>query len=350
MTGLKWTWSFIFSQTLKDRLPRCLATSVSAPESSCGSDSEQLFCLSAKESASSFRVKFTAECLQAARTEAVVAAQRHRISEIDDSLSSDLTRHEKHPHDHLHQHPEQDGVVARPANLDETWSNTDVRRNVEHQEYTDCLWAGHDDSNLSGQNMQLTPSWTRVQDKSSIKAGPLTGVHSIGGHSFPFSDAGHFLTEVDVSELAAAVGEEGQLVVVEVLEVQFLVFVAGACEGDHPAGGTFLQARQKQEALTELPHRAQVGQIQLHVEDVKAVTIKLDLPSSQPCPAEGTIEGFLWFLHIGSPSPPGSGGLLRPSTLGNITLLNQLSRKYLLKSVCGPQRSQEAEGLLPFQL
>ncbi|KAF3851406.1 hypothetical protein F7725_013178 [Dissostichus mawsoni] len=70
--------------------------------------------------------------------------------------------------------------------------------------------------------MQLTPSWTRVQDKSSIKAGPLTGVHSIGGHSFPFSDAGHFLTEVDVSELAAAVGEEGQLVVVEVLEVQFL--------------------------------------------------------------------------------------------------------------------------------
>ncbi|KAF3840672.1 hypothetical protein F7725_006534 [Dissostichus mawsoni] len=59
MTGLKWTWSFIFSQTLKDRLPRCLATSVSAPESSCGSD------------------KF----LQAARTEAVAAAQRHRISE-----------------------------------------------------------------------------------------------------------------------------------------------------------------------------------------------------------------------------------------------------------------------------
>lgn len=85
-----------------------------------------------------------------------------------------------------------------------------------------------------------------MQDKSSIKTGPLTGVHSIGGHSFPFSDAGHFLTEVDVSQLAAAVGEEGQLVVVEVLEVQFLVFVAGACEGDHPAGGTFLQARQKQ--------------------------------------------------------------------------------------------------------
>ncbi|TNN46846.1 hypothetical protein EYF80_042945 [Liparis tanakae] len=38
MTGLKWTWPFIFSQTLKDRLPRCLATSTSAPETSCGSD------------------------------------------------------------------------------------------------------------------------------------------------------------------------------------------------------------------------------------------------------------------------------------------------------------------------
>lgn len=71
-------------------------------------------------------------------------------------------------------------------------------------------------------------------------------MHSIGGHSFPFGDAGQFLTEVDVGQLAAAVGEEGQQVVVEVLEVQFLVLVGGACEGDHPAGGTLLQARQKQ--------------------------------------------------------------------------------------------------------
>lgn len=71
-------------------------------------------------------------------------------------------------------------------------------------------------------------------------------MHSVGRHSFPFSDAGQFLTEVDVGQLAAAVGEEGQQVVVEVLEVQFLVFVAGACKGHHPAGGTFLQPRQKQ--------------------------------------------------------------------------------------------------------
>lgn len=35
-----------------------------------------------------------------------------------------------------------------------------------------------------------------------------------------------------------------------------------------------------QEALTEIPHRAQVGQVQLHVEDVKAVTLQLDLPHS----------------------------------------------------------------------
>lgn len=48
---------------------------------------------------------------------------------------------------------------------------------------------------------------------------PLTRVHSIGSYSFPFSDAGQFLTEVDVGQLAATVGEEGQQVVVEVLEV-----------------------------------------------------------------------------------------------------------------------------------
>lgn len=81
---------------------------------------------------------------------------------------------------------------------------------------------------------------------SAHVAAPLTRVHGVGGHSFPFSDAGHFLTEVDVSQLAAAVGEEGQQVVVEVLEVELLVFVGGAREGDHPAGGAFLQPGQKQ--------------------------------------------------------------------------------------------------------
>lgn len=51
-------------------------------------------------------------------------------------------------------------------------------------------------------------------------------MNSIGGHSFPFCDAGQFLAEVDVGQLAAAVGEEGQQIVVEILEVQFLVFVS----------------------------------------------------------------------------------------------------------------------------
>lgn len=35
-----------------------------------------------------------------------------------------------------------------------------------------------------------------------------------------------------------------------------------------------------EEALTEFPYRAQVGQIQLHVQDVKVVTLELDLPHS----------------------------------------------------------------------
>lgn len=92
-----------------------------------------------------------------------------------------------------------------------------------------------------------------------------TRVHSIGGHSLPFGDAGQFLTEVDVGQFAAAVGEEGQQVVVEVLEVQFLVFVCGACEGDHPAGGALLQARQKQICQEEV---TQVVDAKTHAETV----------------------------------------------------------------------------------
>lgn len=74
----------------------------------------------------------------------------------------------------------------------------------------------------------------------------LTRVHSIGGHPFPFGNAGQFLTEVNVGQLAAAVREEWQQIVVEVLKVQFLVLVGGACEGDHPAWGTLFQPWQKQ--------------------------------------------------------------------------------------------------------
>lgn len=35
-----------------------------------------------------------------------------------------------------------------------------------------------------------------------------------------------------------------------------------------------------EEALTEISHRAQVGQIQLHVNNVETVTLELDLPHS----------------------------------------------------------------------
>ncbi len=90
-------------------------------------------------------------------------------------------------------------------------------------------------------------------------------MHSIRGHSFSFGDAGQFLTEVDVGQLAAAVGEEGQQVVVEVLEVQLLVFVDGACEVDHPAGCTLLQARQKQIGQKEV---TQVVDTKTHAEAV----------------------------------------------------------------------------------
>lgn len=44
-------------------------------------------------------------------------------STVDDGLRSDLTWHKKHPHDHLHQHPEQERVVDCPAALNKTCRN-----------------------------------------------------------------------------------------------------------------------------------------------------------------------------------------------------------------------------------
>lgn len=90
-------------------------------------------------------------------------------------------------------------------------------------------------------------------------------MHSVAGHSLPLSDATQLLTEVDVGQLAAAVGEEGQQVVVEVLEVEFLVLVARACERDHAAGAAFLQARQKQIGEEEV---TQVVDAEAHAEAV----------------------------------------------------------------------------------
>lgn len=93
----------------------------------------------------------------------------------------------------------------------------------------------------------------------------LTRVHRIRGHPFPFGESGQFLAKVNVGQFAAAVGEERQQIVVEVLEVQLLVFVVGACEGDHPAGGTLFQACQEQISEEEV---AQVVDSETHAESV----------------------------------------------------------------------------------
>lgn len=90
-------------------------------------------------------------------------------------------------------------------------------------------------------------------------------MHRIRGNPFPFSDSGQLLTKVNVGQLAAAVGEEGQQVVVEVLEVQLLVFIVGARESDNPAGRTLLQTRQEQVSEEEM---AQVVDSKTHAESV----------------------------------------------------------------------------------
>lgn len=53
-----------------------------------------------------------------------------RHGAVDDGLSSYLTRHGKHPHDHLHEHPEQEREVARPAALDKTLSHRRRKQKV----------------------------------------------------------------------------------------------------------------------------------------------------------------------------------------------------------------------------
>lgn len=90
-------------------------------------------------------------------------------------------------------------------------------------------------------------------------------MHCIRRHPFPLRDPGQLLTEVNVGQLAAAVGEEWQQIVVQVLEVQLLVFVVGAREGDYPAGGALLQPWQEQISKEEV---AQVVHAKTHAESV----------------------------------------------------------------------------------
>lgn len=98
-----------------------------------------------------------------------------------------------------------------------------------------------------------------------LDGGALTRVHCIGRHPLPLSDSGQLLAKVNVGQFAAAVGEERQQVVVQVLEVQLLVFVVGAREGDDPAGGALLQPRQEQVRKEEV---AQVVHAKAHAESV----------------------------------------------------------------------------------
>lgn len=90
-------------------------------------------------------------------------------------------------------------------------------------------------------------------------------MHGIRRHPFPLGDSGQLLTKVNVGQFAAAVGEERQQIVVEVLEVQLLVLVVGAREGDYPAGGALLQPGQEQISEEEV---AQVVHAKTHAESI----------------------------------------------------------------------------------
>lgn len=80
----------------------------------------------------------------------------------------------------------------------------------------------------------------------------LTRMYSVGRHSFALHDASQFLGEVDICQFAAAVGEEREQVVVKVLEVQSLVLVAGAGEGDDAARRALLKSRQQKIGQEEM--------------------------------------------------------------------------------------------------
>lgn len=49
-----------------------------------------------------------------------------RHSAVDDGLGPHLAGHEKHPHDHLHQHPEQEGEVGGPTTLNKPWRDKKI--------------------------------------------------------------------------------------------------------------------------------------------------------------------------------------------------------------------------------
>lgn len=88
-------------------------------------------------------------------------------------------------------------------------------------------------------------------------------MHSVRRDPLALRHPGQLLGEVDVGQLAAAVGEEGEQVVVQVLEVQLLVLVVFAGEGDNPARGGLFQAAQQQVSEKEV---TQVVHTETHAE------------------------------------------------------------------------------------
>lgn len=89
-------------------------------------------------------------------------------------------------------------------------------------------------------------------------------MHRKGRHSFALRDASQLLSEVDICQFAAAVSEEREQVVVKVLEVQSLVPIAGAGEGDDAAWRALLKSRQQkigQEEVTQVIYAKAHGKI-----------------------------------------------------------------------------------------
>lgn len=89
-------------------------------------------------------------------------------------------------------------------------------------------------------------------------------MHGVGGHSFALHDASQLVGEVDIRQFAAAIGKEREQVVVQVLEVQSLVPVAGAGEGDDAARRALLKSREQkvgQEEVAQMIYAKTHGKI-----------------------------------------------------------------------------------------
>lgn len=90
-------------------------------------------------------------------------------------------------------------------------------------------------------------------------------MHSICSDPLALSDPSQLLSEVDVGQLTAAVCEEGQQVVVQVLEIKLLVLVVVAGECYHPARSRLFQTAEQQVSQEEV---AEVVYPETHAEVV----------------------------------------------------------------------------------